>query len=124
MISGVVTNDAEATVRLRIRAANGREHECRALIDTGFNGYLALPTSLVTDWGLSLTGSARAVLGDGSDAVLSLSEAAVRWDGRRRVVDVLAVADGTLVGMSMLKGYRLNVDVHPGGVVLIERLVH
>jgi predicted aspartyl protease len=38
MITGVVTADREAVIRLTVRGPVGQEHEVEAVIDTGFDG--------------------------------------------------------------------------------------
>ena len=42
MIIGVVNTHTEATIRLPVRAADGRELEMEGVLDTGFNGSLTL----------------------------------------------------------------------------------
>lgn len=38
MITGVVNERHEATIRLAIRHVNGQEEEIEAILDTGFSG--------------------------------------------------------------------------------------
>ncbi|MGE3540492.1 MAG: hypothetical protein AB7N91_24010 [Candidatus Tectimicrobiota bacterium] len=52
MITGRVNADAEAIIRLPIRAADGREQEMEAVLDTGFNGSLTLPPAVIATLGL------------------------------------------------------------------------
>lgn len=47
MIVGVVNANREATIRLTVRSANGQEHAIEAIIDTGFTGFLTLPSTLI-----------------------------------------------------------------------------
>ena len=53
MIIGVVNAHTEATVRLIVQAAGGREQEIEAILDTGFNGSLTLPPAVVASLGRS-----------------------------------------------------------------------
>ncbi len=48
MITGKVNSRREATIRLRVLDANGREQEVEAILDTGFTGSLTLPLSVVS----------------------------------------------------------------------------
>lgn len=42
MITGVVTADREAVMRLSVRGPTAQEHEIEAVIDTGFDGSLGI----------------------------------------------------------------------------------
>ncbi len=52
MITGVVTPDRLAVIRLTVRGPAGQEHEIEAILDTGFDGWLTLPPSLIVLLGL------------------------------------------------------------------------
>jgi len=47
MIIGVVTDDRQAVIHLKVRGPAGQEQEIDAIIDTGFDGWLSLPASIV-----------------------------------------------------------------------------
>lgn len=122
MISGMVTANKEALIRIQVHGPHGGGAELDGSIDTGFNGHLTLPHRLIADLALSFAGTTRAVLGDGSEAGMDVFEAVVLWDGRERDVAVLAADGAALVGMSLLTGYRLTLDVKVGGSVVIDAL--
>ena len=122
MITGVVTANREAVIQVHVRGADGHIESVDAVIDTGFNGFLTLPARRVASLTLTYAGSTRAVLGDGQEVPLDLFEATVLWDGREREVAVLAVEGSALVGMALLSGYRVTLEVKSGGVVTIESL--
>jgi clan AA aspartic protease len=122
MMTGLVTAGREAVIRLPVRGTRGREVRAEAVIDTGFNGFLTLPARLIADLALPFATATRAVLGDGSRVDVDVFEGIVLWDNRERDVAVLAAEGGVLVGMSMLSGYRLTLDVEDGGSVLVEAL--
>ena len=63
MITGVVTNDRQAVIHLTVRGPAGQEQEIEAIIDTGFDGWLSLPSSLVAGLGLVWRRRGRALLG-------------------------------------------------------------
>ena len=44
MMTGVVNADLEPLLRLTVRDAGGQPHDVEAVIDTGFNGFLTLPS--------------------------------------------------------------------------------
>ena len=89
-------------------------------MDTGFSGFLALPLALITTLELIFVETRTYRIGNNQAVDFGLYMARVRWDERDRSVLVLATDAGCLVGMSMLHGYRLYVDVVDGGEVLIE----
>lgn len=120
MIVGVVTADGrEATIRLMVRGPDGRERVVRAVVDTGFTGTLMLPPALVEELELVRHGVQRATLADGSAVYLDIHEAAIVWDDQLRDVRVLAAGGDPLVGMALLRGYELTMEVVDGGVVRI-----
>ena len=120
MIIGHVTAQREAVVRLVILDIAQQPHDVDTVIDTGFNGFLTLPSARVQALELPLAGNRRVTLGDGSTVVLDLYLATVLWDTQPREVLVLAAEGGSLMGMAMLYGHRVIVHVLDNGDVLIE----
>ncbi len=122
MIRGRVTADREAIFRLAVKGRELETREIEGVIDTGFNGFLTLPGSAVHALGLPLVGNRRATLADGSVAILDAHMATVLWGGQTREVLVLKADGAPLIGMALLNGHRIIVDVVPGGPVVIEPL--
>jgi clan AA aspartic protease len=122
MIRGEITPDREPLIRLVVRGPGGREDQMEAVVDTGFNGYLTLAPARVAVLSLTPHGTRRAMLADGSSVYLNVYEAAVDWNGRTRDVLVLAADGGPLVGMSLLYGCLLTMEIVDGGPVIIEPL--
>lgn len=120
MISGRVSLYREAIVPLRIRGPQGQELSIDAVVDTGFNGYLTVPPDVITALGLPFRRNARAVLGDGSTVTFDIHEAAVLWGGRLLRISVDAADTTPLLGMNLLYGHELNVQVVEGGNVSIR----
>jgi clan AA aspartic protease len=121
MITGTVNAHLEATIRLAVREANGDEHEIEAIIGTGFSASLTLPPSLVRRFGLPWRTRDYVTLANGAQEMCDVHAATVIWDGRPRRI-LVDVADTTpLVGMGLLSGYRVTIDVVAGGRVIIQR---
>jgi len=120
MIVGRVTADREAVVPVPVEAADGQSHAIEAVIDTGFTEFLALPSARIASLHLPLAGLQRMTLADGTVAVLAVYEVGVHWHGARRTVQVLEVEGGALLGMALLDGSRMTMDVCAGGEVSIE----
>ena len=120
MIEGIVNGNLEAVVTIFLRGPEGQAQQVDALIDTGFNGYLALPPMLVGDLGLPIVGDGEAVLADGREVSFNVYGVTALWDGLTRYVETGGVGDEPLVGMSMLIGHDLHVTVADGGRVTIQ----
>ena len=120
MIEGAVNAELEAIVILPLVGPEGQEREIRAVVDTGFNGYLILPPTLVAELGLPVVGEGEAVLADGSEAAFDVYGVTMLWDGQPRFVEAGAVGVDPLVGMAMLEGHALNIQVRDGGRVVIQ----
>lgn len=122
MIRGAVNSEREATIPLTVHGSMGRAETVAAIVDTGFDGELALPLSLLNALQLPPLRRSTATLGDGSTIVHTVHRATILWDGTARRVFVAALDSEPLVGMELLAGYRLTIQVIPGGQVLIESL--
>ena len=122
MINGKVTANKEAVIALEVIGSNRKKEKIEAVIDTGFDGYLTLPSNLSSRLELQLAGSRRATLGDGNVVVLDTCFAKTLWHGQEREVLVLQSDSVPLVGMSLLYGNRLILDVINDGDVAIELL--
>jgi len=77
---------------------------------------------LLTVLQLRFAGHRRGTLADGSVIRLDVYLASVVWQGRRKDVLISQAAGTPLVGMSLLDGNRLTMDVVNGGDVTIEEL--
>ncbi len=120
MIHGAVNAALEAVLPLTVQGADGRAQEVEAVIDTGFSGFLTLPSALVTAFGLEFDGVGWGVLADGTEASFDMYDATLLWDGQARSVYVYAAETTPLVGMRLLEGHDLHVEVQQGGRVTVE----
>jgi clan AA aspartic protease len=121
MMQGYVNQNYEAMLSLVVR--NGEKlKSITAVIDTGFTGFLSLPISVVRELELSWSYRDRATLGDGSEVLFDIYDGMVIWGGQYREIEINAAETEPLIGMSMLRGYRLQVDTVQGGLVTIAEL--
>ena len=111
----------EAVVPVIIQDNTGRSQTLNAVIDTGFSNYLTLPSAMITTLQLRFAESRAFSLGDNKKVNFDLYEAVLLWDGDECDIVVLASDTFPLIGMSLLKDFRLFVDVIDGGEVRIER---
>jgi clan AA aspartic protease len=122
VIQGIVTPDDEATISLQVQDSQGQLVTVSAVVDTGFNGALTLPASNIRTLALQLHGTRDALLADGSSLRLDVYRGTVIWDGSPRAIQVLAAEGGPLVGMRLMRGCELRIEVLDGGTVTITAL--
>jgi clan AA aspartic protease len=122
MMHGIVNLRREATLALVVGNANRQQQVVDTVIDTGFTGFLSLPSATIAALDLPWSASDIVTLGDGSETLFDLYIATVIWDGEYREIYIAESATEPLLGMAMLYGYRLQIDNIEGGTVRIEAL--
>jgi len=122
LIAGVVTAEREAVLVVTLQGADGRRHTVSAVVDTGFSGFLTLPPALLAALGSPQIGVGRALLANGAEELFTLYEATVIWDGEPTTLEVDAADTTALIGMSLLEGYTLTVQVTPSGMVTVQAI--
>jgi clan AA aspartic protease len=122
MMQGIVDQNCEATIRLIVGNANSQRQMIDAVIDTGFTGFLTLPFSVLVDLNLRAYRREEGILGDGSTCIFDVYRGLVIWDGELRRIDINESDTEPLVGMSLLYGYRMQLDAIEGGTVTIQAL--
>jgi clan AA aspartic protease len=122
MITGTINGSLDAIIRLTVRGPTARTRRIRAVIDTGFNGTLTLPPALIADLELPWYRRAFAELGDGSETVFDVYRAVITWDRSRRTIRVDEADTMPLVGMELMQGFRLTMDVVRHGMMTIKPL--
>jgi clan AA aspartic protease len=121
MITGVVES-GEGRIRISVKGLRGREQEVEAIVDTGYSASLTLPAALIAALGLPWQTMDTARLADGSECIFRVYEARVVWDGKVRQILVDEADTDPLVGMRLLKGHELKMQVRARGKVAIKRL--
>jgi clan AA aspartic protease len=121
MIVGEVNSD-EARIRLKVQGVTGLEQEIQAIIDTGYTASLTLPPRLIAALDLRWRSVDRGTLADGSECLFDVYEAAVLWDGIMRPILVDESDVHPLIGMRLLRGFELKMQVRAHGKVAIKRL--
>ena len=122
MMNGIVDQNCEATLRLVVSNESKQRQVIDAVIDTGFTGFLTLPLTVINSLNLRLYSREEGTLGDGSTCIFDVYSGLIIWDGEYRYVDVNAAETEPLVGMSLLYGYRMQLDAIEGGIVVIQSL--
>lgn len=119
MIRTTVNRFLEATLDLTIRGPHGQQERLECKIDTGFDGALTLHSAVVAALGLRRVNSGRAILADGSETYFPICRAIVDWGGVPRSINVHVADTVSLLGMAMLAGHELRMEIVPDGPVQI-----
>jgi clan AA aspartic protease len=126
MIHGVVNFRYELTLPIVVGNSNGQREFVNTVIDTvidtGFDGFLSLPSEIIVRLGLPWRTSNIATRGDGSQTLFDFYTGTIIWDGQYRTIDIAESETEPLLGLATLRGYRLQVDNVEGGIVKIEAL--
>lgn len=111
MTIGTVDSSGEARVPLTVAGPGPEEprRDIAALLDTGFNGVLALPPALIDELDLEQNSREQYMTASGAMHLTGVYEAVVVFGERRRVVDEIVEAAEPLVGV----GFPLGVQGRP-----------
>jgi clan AA aspartic protease len=121
MTIGHVTADGHPQIQIIVEGSDDETHAVEALLDTGFNGGLALPAERIAALGLKRRGQVTAVLASGEERNVPTYRATVQVGGTRHSA-VVAEAGEPLVGMALLRGFELRIQCIDGGQVDLEHL--
>jgi clan AA aspartic protease len=92
------------------------------VVDTGFNGELALPLRAIAAMQLTFLSEIFIRLADGSGSMINTYIAKIVWDGQEKNVRVLEIEIKPLLGATLLNGFRLTAEFVDDGVVQAERI--
>ncbi|MCY3911806.1 MAG: clan AA aspartic protease [Chloroflexi bacterium] len=120
MIEGVVNDAHEAVVTLSLQGPDGQAQDIEAVIDTGYSGFLTVPTTLAKELDLPFAYIGWALLANDAEVAFDVHDVTVLWDGRPRHVKADAAGSTSLVGMLLLDRHNVSIEVERGGRVLIE----
>ena len=120
MIQGVVNDAYEAVVAISLRGPAGQAQDIEAVVDTGYSGFLTLPTGLVAEMGLPFAYIGRAFLANDDEVSFDVHDVTVLWDGQPRHIKADATGSTPLLGMLLLDRHTLNIEVESGGRVVIQ----
>ncbi len=107
---------------LEIRGRNGRLQFIDTILATGFNGTLSLPPNLIVMLGIEVEYQTNVLLGDNVPARLNTFTGHILWHERLRAVPILESRGAPLVGMRLLAGSQLTVQIRNGGDVQIDEM--
>ena len=122
MIRGEVSGDQQALVTIEIIDAEGHPRPVEVILDTGFTGYLTLPSETIRQLGLAPVGRRTFEPANGELFEFEAHLAAVSWHEHLTDAMVLRSDGDPLLGMTLLWGSRVTLDAVAQGEVSIEDL--
>jgi clan AA aspartic protease len=97
--------------------------EIECVVDTGFEGFLTLPSSIIADLGLPYLIKINANLANNTNVETDVYLATIVWNGVQRDVAVLEMGRRPLIGTALLEDYHLSIDFCEGGTVLVDEII-
>lgn len=119
-MNGHVDSSGRALVSVSIRRSDDADpQEITAWIDTAFNGDLVLPQQQIDDMALPQSGTVKAILADGAEAVLKIYTCSIDWFGATRRLEVVAnEGQFPLLGIGLLLGVDLYISYRSGQITI------
>lgn len=122
MIVGSINRNGELIVPLRMLDANGHLHRFDAMIDTGFNGDVAMPLLQIRELALTPDDAVVVTMANDESELFDTYHGSVIWDGQRLPVQVIATEGRLLIGTDLLWGSLLSAEITEHGAVTISPL--
>ena len=119
MITGTVVS-LRALVGVTLRLPNQPAIVIECVVDTGFEGALALPSDAIAVLGLPFYQEIYANLADNSDVSVDTHRATIVWEGQELDVAVLAMGRRPLLGTALLAGKELVAQFVDEGLVTVD----
>lgn len=122
---GIVEEDGRglyAYTDISVRGPTGREVNVSALVDTGFNAYISLPSNIVSFLALQPLGTDDVVLANATIDTSFMFVGQVNWRQTTENVPVHEIGDEPAIGTALLRSFNLSIDFVPGGDVVVELL--
>ena len=112
--------DGYPVLSITFRIPNQPDLRIDCVIDTGFAGFLTLPSAAVTALGLPFFYHLPANLADDTNITVNVHTATVLWQGVEREVEVLAMGKRPLIGRALLADNRLGIEFWNGGTLVVS----
>jgi len=124
MITGIVNSKGKSILRLVV--GDRGEQKILWLFSIlylmALPGFLTLPHATIVTLDLKWRGSEDVVLGDGCTQRFDVYSARIIWDGKFRPIKVNEADTDSLVGLGLLHGYQICIQITDGGSVKIRSI--
>lgn len=121
LITGTFDSTGSPAIEIAVVGSAGTKNYS-AIIDTGFTGFVAVPTVDMVPLGLQVQGAANVMLGDGNVITNMVAAAGVTLGGQT-VTGIAVLDDGSpdvLVGMGFLREFKIALILTNSAVVLYD----
>ncbi len=122
MVSGQITQTWQARISVDLLGRDGLFQATEFVLDTGFAGDLLLPSDMLRQLRLLPGAEVVGALADGQEIRLNSWRGVARWHGHLRNILILEAEGEPLLGMNLLRGSRVTLEVTRGGSVTIDEL--
>ena len=120
MIAGRVNWRLEAMIVVEIQDLHGNLHPFPCVLDTGYDGDLALPSREIDRLALVPSDELLVILGNGDHELMQVYDTFASWHEQLIAVDVLRTDNESVIGTALLENNTLTIQAWDGGDVLIE----
>lgn len=104
-------------------SSRNKRKKVTCVVDTGYDGFLALPVHVVRKLSYQMIDIQRAELADGSTAVFEIYEGFIQWFGKKTRIAVDATpAKTALLGMGIMTNCRLTIEPAKNLVTITKRV--
>ncbi|MDE2837932.1 MAG: hypothetical protein OXL97_10575 [Chloroflexota bacterium] len=121
MVSGAVKG-LVPVVPVAIVDGSGVPQQFQAVLDTAFIGTVSLPHSSIERLGLTDPSTEAVTFANGETEECNIYLATAIWGGERYSVSVYELGPEPLIGMELLNGSHVSMDVYEDGPISIEPL--
>ena len=112
----------EAVAPVPIMNRNGQFQTVEFVVDTGFDGFLALPAELIQRLGLEPYGNSDIAFANGQRELWNTWHCRILWHDQPRDIVIFESRGEVLLGMALLEGSQIAIQVRTDGAVVIEEL--
>jgi len=120
MIEGVF-RDGHPRVVLTVTGENDSV-EVEFIVDSGYDGFLSLPSFVLERVGATPENFRTVVLADETEVRTISATVTIEWHDEPREVRVSSLQGDPLMGTALLMDHHLHVEMQEGGEVIIEPL--
>ncbi|HEX4129887.1 MAG TPA: hypothetical protein VHZ24_07580 [Pirellulales bacterium] len=116
---GHVDHSLQPIVPIMLVGPGGNTSEYAAMLDTGFDGWLTLPSATIEKLELPWQAKARALVADGRTETFDIFAGQLVWFGRSLRIEIEAVESLPLIGTALLRNCKLEIEMVADGRVAI-----